>query len=107
MSKWPDTADGDVFRRLEADGFDFSVEHDIDFNIDFDNWPPSQAALDIIYELYPNAKIKEPDSEYDGDVSFIVNEVLVYEMVIRVQNEVTKAVAPYGGVCESWGVWQG
>ena len=107
MSKWPDTADGDVFRRIEEDGFDFSVEYDIDFNIDFDNWPPSQAAIDIIYELYPNAKINKPDSEYDGDVSFIVNELLVYEMVIRVQNEVTTAVAPHGGVCESWGVWQG
>jgi hypothetical protein len=105
--KWPDTTDGDVFRRMEANGFDFSIEHEIDFNVNFDNWPPSQAVLDIIYELYPNAKTNEPDSEYDGDVSFIVNALLDYEMVIRVQNEVTKAVAPYGGVCESWGVWQG
>ena len=107
ISNWPDTTDGDVFRRMEASGFDFSIEHEIDFNIDFDSWPPSQDAIDIIYELYPNAKIKEPDSEYDGDVSFIINELLEYEMVISVQNEVTKAVAPYGGVCESWGVWQG
>jgi len=107
MSKWPETADGDVFRSIEASGFDFSIEHKIDFNVDFDSWPPSQDAIDIIYELYPNAKINEPDSEYDGDVSFIITALLEYEMIIRIQDEVTRTVAPYGGVCESWGVWQG
>jgi hypothetical protein len=92
---------------MKESGFDFSIEHKIDFNVDFDSWPPTQGAIDKILESYPNAKIHEPDGEYDGYVSFLVNELLVYEMVIRVQNEVTTAVAPYGGVCESWGVWQG
>ena len=31
MSKYPDDVRGDVFRRLEADNFDFSVEHPVDF----------------------------------------------------------------------------
>ena len=32
MQKCPDTVNGDVFRRMEASGFDFSFEHNIDFD---------------------------------------------------------------------------
>ena len=37
---WPETADGDVFRRLQSSQFDFSSLREIDFNVDFEHWPP-------------------------------------------------------------------
>jgi len=31
--RWPDDADGDVFRRMQKSGFDFDKAVDIDFNV--------------------------------------------------------------------------
>jgi len=38
---WPDDADGGVFRNLAANAFDFSKQYSVDYNVDFDSWPPS------------------------------------------------------------------
>ena len=50
---WPDDADGDLFRILEAKEFDFDKEVKIDFEIDFDHWPLSKKEIDAITWHYP------------------------------------------------------
>lgn len=99
---WPQDADGDVFRDLEADGFDFSKVYAIDFNVDFARWPPSQDAVTAIKQKYPDAVLHEPDGEFKGYVGFKVRSLLSYELVIRVQREVSDLLAPFGGRCDSW-----
>ena len=101
---WPKDADGDVFRRLEAAGFDFTVSHNIDFNIDFDAWPPSADLIRHLRQQYPNLKMFEPDGERKGYVLLVIEAKLSYELVMFVQSSVSKLAAPFGGVCESWGV---
>lgn len=100
--KWPDDADGDVLRRLEEKGFDFTKSHTVDFNIDFDQWPPRKEAIDAIRIAYPDAKLY--DDGGDGYILFKVNSLLSYDFVMRTQYEATSLVAQYGGRCESWGV---
>ena len=56
---WPETADGDVFRRLEGQGFDFSKYYWIDFNVDFDEWPPAHLALERPHSSYRAARIED------------------------------------------------
>lgn len=101
---WPSDADGDVFRRLASDDFDFSRSHSIDFNVDFDSWPPSQDLVAILKNQYPKCNVIEPSDGYRGYIQFVVDAKLTYQLVMFVQSEVSALAAPYGGICESWGV---
>lgn len=103
---WPEHADGDVFRRLEARGFDFEREHVVDYNVDFGSWPPPQVAVDLLRAAFADLSIVEPHHDFGGYVQFRERARLSYPRVIEVQEFVTAAMAPYGGVCESWGVVQ-
>ncbi len=68
---WPNDADGDVLRRLESDGFDFTKEHSIDFNIDFNVWPLSDDTIRAIENKFPGCEFIDPDEEdiKNGDVT--------------------------------------
>jgi hypothetical protein len=100
---WPNDADGDVFRRLESRGFDFSKSHVVDYNVDFEHWPPATAALEILRDRYGNIELVEPDEEGDAYVHFQIFGPVTYEGVTSVQHRVTLDMKPYGGICESWG----
>jgi hypothetical protein len=54
---WPNDADGDVMRRLQSSGFSFDREAEIDFNIDFDQWPPDPSLIGILQNELPSAKV--------------------------------------------------
>ena len=107
---WPQDEDGDVFRRLEEDGFDFEQEVSIDFNIDFDEWPVSDATLEFMKSQYPNGVLMYPDEDDfaegidKGYYSFVIKAKLSYELVVNTQKKVSEAMAPYGGHCNAWGV---
>ena len=110
--KWPNDVDGDVFRRLEEHGFNFDTVCEIDFNIDFNSWPLDTETIASIRNLYPTIEIIEPDEEdlEDGDnigyLQFQIVDKLTYDLVIKVQRDVTEKVTQYGGRCESWGAYQ-
>jgi len=107
ITDWPEDADGAAFRRLVQHGFDFSKPCLIDFNVDFETWPPAPAALRILSREYPSARLIEPDDDDDeGYVEFQVYAIPTYELVIHVQDYVTGLMAPFHGACCSWGVWQ-
>ena len=104
-AQWPDDVDGDVLRRFQQDGFDFSKAVNIDFNIDFKTWPPPAEFMAKLAGQYPGAKLVQPDKDDDGEgyVLIVVHELLSYELVVGVQSELTALAAPYGGKCDSWG----
>src|SRR5713226_277118 len=101
---WPDDADGDVLRRLEDDGLDSSKPYRVDFNVDFENWPPAPEAISVLRSRFPNAHVIDASADDRGYVQFQVFEVVTYDLVTRLQAETSKAMAPFGGVCESWGL---
>ena len=107
---WPNDVDGDVFRTLEEHGFDFSKEHEIEINIDFDSWPLSDSIIHAISELFPDCNFIEPDEDdienddTNGYVQFYITEKLSYDLIVKIQKEVTDKVKAYGGWCDSWGV---
>ncbi len=101
---FPDDVDGDVLRRLEESGFDFQKPTTIDFNVDFDSWPPHPDAVSKLKEFAGAIEIYEPDGEYSGYILFNIHQILSYKLVIETQDNVTSLVAEYGGICESWGV---
>jgi hypothetical protein len=101
---WPKGADGDVFRRLEAHGFDFTKQHEIDFEIDFCAWPPSEESIAAVRGVHPNVRICQPDGNYRGYLHLSIMDFVTYDLVVSVQSDMTALVAPFGGACESWGV---
>lgn len=101
--QWPDDADADVLRRMKAGGFDFSQSCSIEFNVDFERWPPSPAAMRRLEQQYPSAKAY-PSASGGGYVQFQIYGKLTYELVIATQRDVSAQMAEFGGNCESWGV---
>ena len=103
-NKWPNDADGDVLRRLLAKGFDFSKAQLIDFNVDFEDWPPAQEAIQALQAEFHGVEACEDSENGGGYVLFKMNSILSYDLVIETQAKATHLVAKYGGRCESWGV---
>lgn len=101
---WPNDVDGDVFRRMKSSGFDFDAKTDIDFNVDFDNWPPSTELIELLRNQFSVVKVYEPDDHGSGYIRIVLNELVTYELVMFIQSSVSELAAPFGGVCESWGV---
>lgn len=103
-TSWPNDADGDVFRRMQESGFEFDKAVNIDFNVDFDAWPPSEELLSMLRSQFEHVRIYSPDSSGDGYVQFVLNAVPTYELVMFIQKSISEMAARFGGVCESWGV---
>ena len=101
---WPSDAGGDVLRRLEQSGFEFSQSILIDFNVDFQSWPPPAAAIAAISRRYPSVRAHEPDGEFAGYLQFQVFARVTHELVTNIQHEVTDLMSPFDGECSSWGV---
>jgi hypothetical protein len=104
MTDWPDDADGDVLRRMARSGFDFEKPSLIDFDVDFEAWPPAPDALVILSREFPSSIVHPPSEDLNGYVQFQVFEKVTYALVTRMQAHVSELMSPYGGVCESWGV---
>jgi hypothetical protein len=93
-----------VLRRLESGGFDFGREYLLDFNVDFDVWPPPREAIATLQRLYPATVVYDAVGSDPGYIQFQVYGRVTYELVLRIQKDVTTLMKPYGGVCESWGI---
>ena len=101
---WPADPDGDVFRRLQAQAFNFSEPHAIDFNVEFVRWPPPQEAVALLRSRHPSLEVVQPEADFPGYVLFQVVDKVSYELVTSVQRSTSSLVTKFGGVCESWGV---
>ncbi|MCU7811205.1 MAG: ribonuclease E inhibitor RraB [Candidatus Thiodiazotropha sp. (ex Notomyrtea botanica)] len=102
---WPNDADGDVLRGLDQEEFDFSRAYEIDFNVDFESWPPPEKAISLLSEKYGNIEIIQPEEEYSGYVVFRIIDKLTYELVMHIQEETSLIMGSFKGVCESWGLY--
>jgi len=103
-ANWPDDADGGVFRKLAAAGFEFGKTWAVDYNVDFEAWPPPDAALELLRSMYGALAMYPPDQGDIGYVQFQIIGPVTYERVTSIQRHASSAMQPFGGVCESWGV---
>ena len=105
MRVWSIDEDEALLRRMNSQGFDFSLSTLIYFNVDFEMWPPPREAIAALSRKYGNLTIHEPVDCIPGDVTFQIYDRVSYELVMRVQREVTRLVGLFSGRCGSWGVW--
>ena len=109
---WPDDSDGDVFRSLDENNFNFDEPHQIDLNLDFDHWPLSESELALVSLLFANFEIVEPENEFEdigngegvGYIEVHVESKLSYDFIVNLQRDTTAKIQSVGGFCNSWGV---
>lgn len=104
VRSWPNDDDGDLLRELEGEGFDFEAVHEVDFQINFERWPPSPQALQFLEKLYGTCAIVEPDEESDGYVEITKKMVLTYEGIVSMKEQITTLLKPFAGYCDWWDV---
>lgn len=102
---WPDDADGDVFRKLDARHFDFNETYLIDFNVDFEVWPPDPRAVGTLSRRYGSVEAYPPDGESEGYLLVRIQHKLEYQFVVDTQRRLSELMHSFGGHCESWGVF--
>lgn len=100
---WPIDADGNVLRSLQSHNFDFTIPHKIDFQIEFDAWPPSDEAVTTLKRDYA-VELHGPEMDSSGYVQISIVALLTYDLVITIQNSLSQQLRPFGGTCEAWGV---
>jgi hypothetical protein len=104
MGNWPNDADGDVFRALEADGVDLSKAYAIEFYVDFEDWPPADEALDVLKGTFGDVALQDDEEDEIPCLRCKIVGPLSYEFVTETQAKITEAVKAFGGYCADWGV---
>ena len=103
---WPADGDGDVFRRMQRSGFNFSKPQLVDYNVDFKAWPPPSEAVSLLRRHHPDLKLYPPEGDSGGYIQVTQRELVTYERVVSTKRQLTLQMEPFGGVCKSWGVLQ-
>ena len=101
--RWPNDADGDVFRSLKEQGFDFDRHYVIDFNIDFESSRDLNMAMAAVRNIFPNATSIKNDGE-NPYIEIQIESLVEYDFVLSVQQKLSEEMEKYGGWCDSWGV---
>ena len=108
MSKYPDDVRGDVFRRLEADNFDFSVEHPVDF---FAVYATNEEA-DLIARQYAtdwkngeNFKNIEtrPYDEGGMELELVKIMLVTYDNIKAFEEKLIQRTSKVDGYLDGWG----
>ncbi|KPK38982.1 MAG: hypothetical protein AMJ69_06960 [Gammaproteobacteria bacterium SG8_47] len=102
---WPNDTDGEVLRRLEAEGVDLAAVQEVTFDVDFDGGPPDHEAVLMLRKRFKTIEVLGPFDDGSGCVVVTIHSTLTYAFVTETQREITALMQSYGGHCESWGVW--
>lgn len=110
---WPQDVDGDVLRLLQGRGFDFNLEHEIEFMIDFKFWPLSKEQQAEVLKKLPEVSFVETEVELleEGDptgyASFKVKNKVTYDFVTQEPQRLSNLFVNMNGYCDSWVVVSG
>jgi len=103
--EWPNDTDGEVLRRLEAEGVDLAAVQEVNFDVDFVDGPPDGEAISTLRRMFKTIEVLEPLDDGSVCVVVTIKSELTYAFVTETQREITALMQSYGGHCESWGVW--
>jgi hypothetical protein len=108
---YPDDANGDVFRRMESSGFDFTTPHVVDFHAVF----ATEAMADQIARMYladhkageklTNIETK-PFPQGGMELTLSKRMLVSYEAVTAFESTLAERVALVDGYLDGWGVLQ-
>ena len=109
--QFPQDANADVFRRMQAAGFDFSKPHDVEFFAVF----RTEADADFVVRQYladhkaghllVNIETR-PASEGGMELLLVKTMMLTYDNVTLFEHLLEERVSAHDGYLDGWGVMQ-
>ncbi len=109
---YPDDVNGDVFRRLEEDSFDFSIKHAVDFYAIY----ATEEEADLIARQYAKdwkngqqfKNIETRPSDKGGmELELVPIMMITYENIVAFENKLTERTSKVNGYLDGWGVLNG
>ena len=108
---YPDDANGDVFRRMERHGFDFSQEHVVDFHaVMATEEEADKVARMFLADHKAGQKLENIETkphEVGGMCLDLAKKMIVtYESVAAFEALLAERVSQFEGYLDGWGVMQ-
>lgn len=106
---YPDDANGDVFRSLEENNFDFSKEYPVDFYAVYATEEESDSIAKLYVEDWRNGdafkKIETRPCDKGGmELELVPIMKLTYENVVSFENRLAERTSKVNGYLDGWGV---
>ena len=111
MMKYPDDANGDVFRQLDKHDFDFSEEHVLDVHAAF----ATEAEADSVAQMYfsdhhasdePTNIETKPFPQGGMELTLSKQMLATYDAVCAFEDRLAERVSRVEGYLDGWGVLQ-
>ena len=109
--QFPQDVNGDVFRRMQKSGFDFSKPHDVEFFAVF----RTEGEADAVAKQYladhkagqhlVNIETR-PASEGGMELLLVKNMLLTYEGIVDFERKLEERVSACDAYLDGWGVLQ-
>lgn len=100
--QFPNDADGDALRKIQASGSDMSKPHVLDFYLCFND----ETTAKKVAQMIPSpAEIHEVSQEDDGRWTCFCKATLIptYDAVVKLDRLLDKFCQDFGGEYEGWG----
>ncbi|HWA50803.1 MAG TPA: ribonuclease E inhibitor RraB [Dongiaceae bacterium] len=102
---FPDDLNGDVLRRLQRSGDDFSIPRDVDFSIVFPDQDRAEAFASMARAAGYEATVKKSGvrPERPWDVTIVKYMFLTHAGITGFEMELEAAISPLDGRNDGWG----
>jgi len=109
---YPDDVNGDVFRRLEEDNFDFSIEYPVDFYAIY----ATEEEADLVARQYAKdwkggQKFKNietrPSDKGGMELELVPIMKVTYKNVLAFEKKLAERTSKVNGYLDGWGVLNG
>jgi regulator of ribonuclease activity B len=102
---FPDDLNGDVLRRMQDSGVDFSEPREFDFVVIFPSKPLAEAFAQRIKELGYTISVEEsgcvPERPYDARIKRTM--MPSHAKITEFENTLSDLAEPFGGRNDGWG----
>ena len=102
---FPDDLNGDVLRRLQQAGDDFSIPRDVDFSIVFPDRGRAERFAGMFRAAGYLATVQRSDvgPERPWDVTIVKHMVMTHASITGFEMELEAAASPLDGMNDGWG----
>jgi len=103
--EFPDDENGDVLRRMAANGDDLSLPRNIDFTVVFPNESTAQQFAKHFHELgyATSVELTATAESFPWDVVIVKHMVPSHREIGSFENELQTVAGPVGGHNDGWG----
>jgi hypothetical protein len=106
--EFPDDENGDVLRRMLADGDNLSVSRDIDFLVVLPDEGAAQRFVEVISSRFDRVRYSEMETSrpLKWDVTATLDMIPDHQVITAIEAFLANAAEPFGGKNDGWGCFR-